>query len=722
MLWGLDEHGCFKSDDELQTGLLHRIKKMITFSSQSGAVSSGSVSQRVLLDLRAVHENLAREEALAAARSFDNRQKGRRLLFLFQRDLLPGVSGMILESKGQRDNISAPQVSREAKIAAWSFLALTNVGMLFYILLFALSQTVHRQGAWALSFILWLVVEILLVSSATVVFTHILVPSLIMQDVKKIKMKLVESIRAFNHNVKNRTMYEEDAEQGENGGSSGGPFNAANYLFTSTRLAKKWPELREAQIISQFRTPWPKQSYMRESSVSKSYSKKYTALTRSASIIVIFFMTQILQVPPGLQDMVVQMVATASIGYTILLHLNLYQIFPLLAFLPLMLVIVIVHFVMQSSKASAQQEINKLLATPPATPSSKAKGSGSPRLQNITPAGEKCVADDLAPERTIWQHISGSFDAVEATDSEEEEAGELMVDAEDLPCDCEDGGVEDIGELHLPATPIGSPVHYYQVAQPKGHVNRKQSVLMGVQVLRELESAIGRESKEEAPCSPPNQKIQIFARGTRIRADSSSGDSVSFSDEDDNDFDGDEEFEGGSNGEASGDENGSKNDQEQEIEVVNSVVPPAAAVASSILSSDVPPSFLVPSDTHSSASSVFFASTHAESKRGDATGEKLIRPEQHEQESGSKDYESSDGGQESSLFCSEEEEEEDSSFVFSEESQEEKEEEQQSGAKAVPVQVTSSPVVLPRPHVMPAPSASDSSDCDFSVSTHSSEV
>ncbi len=76
-----------------------------------------------------------------------------------------------------------------------------NIGMLFYILLFAFSQTSHRQGAWALSFFLWLCVDVILVSSGIVIFTHIFVPSLIMKDVHKIKQRLVDSIRDFNAGV-----------------------------------------------------------------------------------------------------------------------------------------------------------------------------------------------------------------------------------------------------------------------------------------------------------------------------------------------------------------------------------------------------------------------------------------------------------------------------------------------------------------------------------------
>jgi len=429
-------------------------------SNRNAAASSaqtGSVSQRVLADLKSVHRCLLAERTMSKAFDSSNAEKGKRLLFLFQKDLLPGISGKILESKGNRDNLAAQKVSWEAKALGWFFIGALNVGMLFYILLFALSQTVHRQGAWALSFALWLVVEIIFVSSATVVFTHILLPSLIMKDVSKIKSKLVESIRAFNNGVRN----------GRDKIALEGPehFNAAEYLFVSTRLAKEkgWSDLREAQIIALFRTPWPKQSYQRESSVSKSYSKKYSALVRSASIIAIFFLTQLLQVPPGLQDMVVQTVSTVTIGYTVLIHLQLFYIFPILVVLPTIVVGVIVHFWIQSSRANEKLRLAKLFPV-----------SVSPFS---TPSHTGIELSDAAISGTVAVAVAEQnlYDVSE----DEEEREYCDIDLESRPdSDSPEGGVE--VSLHLPLEAAEAP---------KGHTTRRQSVQHGLHVLETLKRA-----------------------------------------------------------------------------------------------------------------------------------------------------------------------------------------------------------------------------------------
>ncbi len=102
--------------------------------------------------------------------------------------------------------------------------------------------------------------------------------------------------------------------------------------------------------------------------MSKTYSKKFTAISRSVSIIVMFFVTNLLNVPPSFQDMVVHMVTTTSIGYTILLHIQLFDIFPVLAFGPFIVLCIITHVAIQSGKASAKKRLAQLLPQKQALP------------------------------------------------------------------------------------------------------------------------------------------------------------------------------------------------------------------------------------------------------------------------------------------------------------------------------------------------------------------
>jgi hypothetical protein len=349
-LWGLDSEGNFLTQAAEAQSALARVKRLVFKPEQV------NVKEAVLMDLKRINEAVLLEERQLTANNAANKEIGRKLLFLFQCDLLPGICGKILEAKSSRDSSAVGTVSYAAKIAGWMFLFLMNVGMLFYILLFALTQTGPRQNAWFQSFALWLVVEILLVSTGIVFVTHILIPSLVMKDLSQIKRRLLDNIREFNNKVQEAK--ERSVETVDEGLQS--TFNAANFLFVSTRLAKLFPNLKESKIIAQFSTPWPRQSYLHVDNTSKKYSKKFTAVTRSASILLIFFVGNFLSVPPSIQDMVVQMTSTTAIGYIVLVHVQLYELFPVLVILPALLVVALGHFIVQSSKADAKLRLARL--------------------------------------------------------------------------------------------------------------------------------------------------------------------------------------------------------------------------------------------------------------------------------------------------------------------------------------------------------------------------
>jgi hypothetical protein len=177
-----------------------------------------------------------------------------------------------------------------------------------------------------------------------------------MKDLTKIKKKLIENVREYQDTIKrnkNNGIDIDDQEDVER-------FNAAKYLFISTGLSKLFPDVKESKIIAQFNTPWPKQSYCRVKDVSKQYSKKSSALTRSASILIIFFAGQFLNMPSGFQDVIIHVSSTAAIGYVILVHIQLYQLFPALVILPLCIIGIIVHFIITSGKADAKLRLAKL--------------------------------------------------------------------------------------------------------------------------------------------------------------------------------------------------------------------------------------------------------------------------------------------------------------------------------------------------------------------------
>ena len=148
--------------------------------------------------------------------------------------------------------------------------------------------------------------------------------------------------------------------------SSPSQFNAAQYLFVSHRLAARCPELRTSKIILQYCTPWPRQSYLHVSkTVADEYKKKFSGIQTALLQIVVFFLSSFLTFPVHLQDLVVHLCSTALIGYTTLVHLELYSIYPVLVVVPTLVLGTIVHFVMRLVETQDRVEQQRVLGVAP---------------------------------------------------------------------------------------------------------------------------------------------------------------------------------------------------------------------------------------------------------------------------------------------------------------------------------------------------------------------
>jgi hypothetical protein len=356
----MDENGNYKEPASSQSFLSKM--KMFLVASITENQENNTVGDLILSELENVETAIKTEKEFFQKERLSEREKGKRLLFLFQKDLMPGINGMILESKDKRDALVINGSSRTAKIVAWAFLVAVNTGMLFYILLFALSQDSHRQQAWGQSFALWLVVEVFLVSTVSVLLMQVLIPLLTMKDVGIIKKKLIVNVISFYKEMAKKKSQGTEGKDGEIGVEiKSKVFNSAEYLFISNRLAHFYSDLRIAKMILGFQTPWPKQSYQYITDTSKKYDRKFSALQRSLSIVVLFFLTSLLSVPISVQDMIIQCASTVTIGYTVLFHLRLYQIFPVLIVVPTIFLGVIIHFMIQSNKSKKKVEDIKLM-------------------------------------------------------------------------------------------------------------------------------------------------------------------------------------------------------------------------------------------------------------------------------------------------------------------------------------------------------------------------
>lgn len=277
--------------------------------------------------------------------------KRKRLLYLFIRDLMSGVGGNVLDNKDSRENVKIEKVTPYSKVGAWIFVFLVNSGILFYIYLFARTQTQSRQSAWFISFVMWLLFEIIVSSTAVVLVTHLLIPLYVLSDIRNIKKKVLSDILAFRKaSLQRRGMMLDAVSKAESSN-----FNAAKYLYRSWRIASLFPELKESEIILSFQSPWPPGSFKKvTASVRSVYERRYSFISQAVSRIAIFFLASLLHLPQIAQDALIQMTSSSGLGYIILMLIRLYSINPFLVGVPILALALFIHFGVNSSIKSEQ--------------------------------------------------------------------------------------------------------------------------------------------------------------------------------------------------------------------------------------------------------------------------------------------------------------------------------------------------------------------------------
>jgi hypothetical protein len=332
-MWGLTKDGTFIS--AASTTHSNLTDKWLSYFGSS----DGDVYRSVLLDLQKVRSTLSLELQRFQFSILSEIDRSSRILYLFQKDLMPGLNAMILESKGKRDFKSDIfKVEPYQKVIAWLFIITLNVSLLFYIYLFAIRQSIVRQQAWFQTFIIWLILEIFIVSTIVVLVSHIAIPSIIMKDLQRVKKRLLKTIQDYD-----KSLYTEDFDKINILHPKS--FNAADYFFVSYRLASLYPSLAVSKIISKFHSPWPHQSYKKTRNLSKSYSKRFATLVRSASMILIFLLKGFLSLPTQVQDMIISLSTIIVSGKSISFFFQLYEVNKWLPLFTVIICLIFFHFV-----------------------------------------------------------------------------------------------------------------------------------------------------------------------------------------------------------------------------------------------------------------------------------------------------------------------------------------------------------------------------------------
>jgi hypothetical protein len=293
------------------------------------------------------------------------RLKKKRLMYLFVKDLSGGVCADVLSSKTQRDSLrmsmAMTKVSPQSRTFGWLFVAFLNLGLLFYVYLFAMQQTQSRQSAWFMSFVLWLVFEVFVSSTGLVLLAHLMIPMFVFTELAKIKEKVLKDLMIFREKHLKKQEKETKKVRGLSGANleelpqinrraSEGEFNAAKYLYISWRVASLFREIPESELILQFRTPWPKMRFGGEDTELSSEYDQAIILT-AASRIFLYFLGSFLHFHGVIQDIFLQILCNCGWGYVGLLLIRLSRVHRLLPVVPMLGILLCLHFLFRSGKS-----------------------------------------------------------------------------------------------------------------------------------------------------------------------------------------------------------------------------------------------------------------------------------------------------------------------------------------------------------------------------------
>jgi hypothetical protein len=180
---------------------------------------------------------------------------------------------------------------------------------LFYIMLYAINQDKSRQMAWIISYVIWLLLEVVVVSTVVMLMSQFAVPSIMLSEVKAAKAKMIDSVQGYQSKIVNNSVRE---------GVAAADFNSTQYLFTSTRLAAQFPGSLESDIILDFSTNLPKRTYKR---VKNKATDAYRTRLRLTAVSLTLL---------SLERCFYDLVCWAGIGFAILWQIVLFQSYSLL--------------------------------------------------------------------------------------------------------------------------------------------------------------------------------------------------------------------------------------------------------------------------------------------------------------------------------------------------------------------------------------------------------
>ena len=192
-------------------------------------------------------------------RTMSATEQRRHMLLLFQKDLLTESQMSMVEKKvwtilHYRNKV----IGKRIKNVIIASVVLVIVLQIWYIVDFAVNESDAIQTAWLWSFVLWLFLEIFVVSVLETCLSRLIVPAIDYDRVNAMKNKMIATVNEYKvrrHAMKGISSSKVAPNDDRNG------LDITPYFFVSSNVACRCPQVLESEIVELFRATEPIKKY-----------------------------------------------------------------------------------------------------------------------------------------------------------------------------------------------------------------------------------------------------------------------------------------------------------------------------------------------------------------------------------------------------------------------------------------------------------------------------
>jgi hypothetical protein len=241
-------------------------------------------------------------------------ERSHRIFELFSQDVLQGIVTRRAIATQSQGSAFKKTVSYLEKSLAQLYVAVVNGVFFWYFFLYFLDKKRHHDDKWLYTAFLWLAVEVFLLSTGCVVYTHLLVPLLSYSNIQDINNEVKYIVSLLKNNMMSSLGSDVSSRRVAPSTRSSardvqlkktkGPFSLCPSLFVSTRVAARHPQLLVSRLVRKFRSVVPNQPFHSQTDNSlRGYrvNMRFAALINSISVFFVYVVRAVVQLYPDFE-------------------------------------------------------------------------------------------------------------------------------------------------------------------------------------------------------------------------------------------------------------------------------------------------------------------------------------------------------------------------------------------------------------------------------------